>query len=413
MNELSIKVVPKENEERRRIRAEAGHAGADAQGRMPGTTGALEKIEGGAETARALEKRSKVGKAVSELSQKPELAGAMFDGAQAQGAALAGRSGSADFGKIEDALAFIQKYDSFVVVAHESPDGDAIGSTLGMVGLLRAMGKTAYAYNSSRTPRTFRFVPGSESVINDPAKIPPVQAVITVDVSEAGRTGSKLAPFIQGKPLLNVDHHKSNSAFGSSRWVDGEATAAAEMVADIWSRLRLTPTRDAAMALYTGIFTDSGLMRYHVTAATLRTAAALVDAGADPGLISRKIEQSKQAGYFELLKTFVDTLQTNPEKTRGDATFSLDASGRDGGGPVTLFADNILQVESIKVSIIFLQVDKDTWVASLRSKEDVDVDLIARQFGGGGHKNAAACKVKIPLAEFQAKVRQAVDAAVR
>jgi len=318
-------------------------------------------------------------------------------------------------GSMREAVDFINQHDSFLVVGHSRPDGDALGSTLGMAGLLRKLGKTVYTYNQDQTPPFLQFLPGSKDVIHNPAAIPDVAAVITVDCSEERMVGPNILPFLAGRPVLTVDHHETNTGFGQAHWIVPEKAAAAEMVAQLAKPLGVKPDRDTALALYVGLFTDSNQFKHQATTAqTLRSAARLVAAGVKPDQVAAALKDHPSAEDTRILGAFLSSIEYNQDYSRADAALpaaEYDRVRRIKTAVGATFAQ-LLSMSSVKVAVVYSKGEAGQWIAQLRAKGEVDVSAVAQRFGGGGHRNAAAGRSSLPLKEFQAQVRQAIEEVV-
>ena len=181
---------------------------------------------------------------------------------------------------------YIREHNDFVIVGHSRPDGDCIGSCLGLMHMLRAMGKKAFFYTPGPVPDNLKFLPGANEIkLVLPKRLP--ASMIVVDCSDEARVSDE---FRVSGYVCNIDHHKSNSFFGDLNWVDVEAGAAAEQIYQLIDALGVKMTPDIAQCLYTGIFTDSGGFRFANTdAALLEAAAHCVKCGASAAMIAEEI----------------------------------------------------------------------------------------------------------------------------
>jgi bifunctional oligoribonuclease and PAP phosphatase NrnA len=315
-------------------------------------------------------------------------------------------------GDLEQAVAFINTYDSFAVSAHQNPEGDALGATLGLCSILRGLGKTAHAFNPDPVPAIMRFLPGAKSVLHAVSAIPPVDAVIVLDCGDRDRTGADFKQFMKPKPVLNIDHHQTNTAFGEKNWVEPTASSTGEMIVALAEALDAKIGRDAALCLYTAILTDTGSFNFSNTSAgALYAAAEMVEAGAKPEVAAGNYYHAKPAGYLLLLADFLATLSFNPAQTMGEAVLRLASYARTATGPDTSenFINFISDVQTVKVAVCYRENDDGQWKVSFRAKGEVDVAQLASAFGGGGHKNAAGCTIPGTLEEVQKRVREAVE----
>src|SRR5688500_2409422 len=198
---------------------------------------------------------------------------------------------------------------NFLITSHRNPDGDAIGSSLALKGILRKMGKSAQVIVRDPFGKPLQHIPGSEEVIIAdalPADYPRgLDAVFTMECPDYHRTGFPVVP----GPVVNIDHHSGNTMYGEVNYVDLEAPAVGEMVLQINRHLEVPLDRDIAIAAYVSLSTDTGFFRYSNTNMRAFDAARqLVAAGADPGQISLWINESQTPGAIKLLGLCLTTL---------------------------------------------------------------------------------------------------------
>jgi phosphoesterase RecJ-like protein len=357
---------------------------------------------------------------LSDANQALSDPAAAFDGSRAKADDFVSQAAPQSLGSMQEAADFIKTYRSFLVISHGRPDGDAVGATLGTVGLLQKLGKTAYAYNESSTPPYLRFIPNERNILHDTRKLPDFDAVIIVDCGAEKMYGSAIAPFIEGKPTLNLDHHDTNSDFGSAHWVEPSASAASELVTQLFEPFKIKPDHDVAMALFTGLFTDTGRFQHPSTnPGALEAAAALMRAGVKPSAVSAALQEYLQPEEVGMIASLVSAVEYNGNFSRADIVVPVDAYSRikNMKAVVNKVFGQLRPIASLKVTVIYSHQRDGKWMAQLRGDGAIDVSKIAAQFGegddrGGGHRNAAACRSALPLETFKAKMRQAIDAAL-
>ncbi len=303
----------------------------------------------------------------------------------------------------------IRDADEFLVTCHISPDGDAVGSVLAMVALLRALGKKATPVLPDPAPLRYRFIAGSDEIrVADELRDPPsFQAAVILDAGEFGRIG-QVAPLItDGKRVINIDHHVSNDGFGNAAWIDAKAAATTEMLHRLYQEFRVTPEPDAAMALYVGIMTDTGRFRFsNTTAQTFATAAALVQQGANPALAAELVFYTTPKRTVNTLAKFLSRIELFDNGSISMSHINLAEKNIDTEG----FVDHISAIHGVEVCALLRETHKDKFKLSLRSNsDDIDVSAIASTFGGGGHKKAAGCRMEGDLAT----VKKTILAAIR
>ncbi|HEY2924627.1 MAG TPA: bifunctional oligoribonuclease/PAP phosphatase NrnA [Candidatus Eisenbacteria bacterium] len=311
---------------------------------------------------------------------------------------------------------FIADRREFLITAHVDPDGDAVGSSLGLALALRHLGKTADVVLDSPLPETLRFLPAAET-IRRPEEAPKrYEAAFILDSSALDRVGTVaercLAP---GAKLAVIDHHWGNEGFGGVRMVNPEASATAELVYDLIEQLRIPITPEIAECLYTGILSDTGGFRYANTSSrTLRVAARLVERGARASRVAEELYATKTAPSLRILGMALASLETKSEGRIGAMTISRDMFERAGAKPED--ADGIVQyakaLAGARVGLLVQEVAPNEIRASLRSDGTVDVNQVASLFGGGGHRNAAGLRVRGDLERVRNDLFQALERAM-
>lgn len=312
-----------------------------------------------------------------------------------------------------DAAQFILSRRNFCIAAHVNPDGDAVGSTVAMGLGLEQLGRRVTFYNQDPVPGSLAFLPGSDLIT---ARLPsPTECdgLILLDCSELSRAGEAIAQFAQHVPLLIIDHHIQAQVPPGLACIDSKAAATAELVYHVLRASGVQMTPEIATNLYCGLSTDTGQFRHNsTTAAVFRLAADLVAAGASPGFVSDALGNQQDPAIVRLLPLVLQTLEYHEngrvatlvltQEMLADANATLDhAEG------CIYFARSVAGVD---VALFFKEdPDRSKWKVSMRSRHTVDVAAVGRQFGGGGHKQAAGCTIEGGLAT----ARTAVLAAIR
>jgi phosphoesterase RecJ-like protein len=312
--------------------------------------------------------------------------------------------------RVRDALRLA---DRFIVTSHVRPDGDAIGSSVAMVLALRALGKDARVFMRDRLPDPYPEYPHADEIVFADEVPDDGATVIVMECGDLERTG--LAG-IERHPVVNIDHHPGNSGFGNVLWFDGTAAACAEMVFDLVVSLEVEVSPAMAKHLYVAIVTDTGSFKYPgVSPRTFETCAKLVRAGADPVSITRQLYDGSSLGRLRLQAAVLATLQIHQDGAI--ASLSVDPATIAATGATPEDTDGLinipLTVRHLDAVAFFKQVDGNQHRVSLRSKGNVDVGRIAREFGGGGHRNAAGCTLEGSLAEVRERIMAPLAAEVR
>lgn len=305
----------------------------------------------------------------------------------------------------------IEQCYSFIVASHVDPEGDAIGSSLALYYALKGLGKKVCVYNESGVPRILKFLPGAEFIVKSLESVNEYDAIFVVDCGDIDRLG-KLKNNLEKLKIINIDHHSTNDSFGHLNFVDRNAAAAGEVVYDLLKKLGITFTREIATNLYTAVVVDTGSFRYaSTTPRSFKIAAELLTMGVDPWEVAKNIYENFP---YERMKLLGDALQTIELVKNGLYAFMVVTremlSKYNATEDLTEgFVNFGRAVEGVEVSILFKETGEDQYKLSFRSKGDINVAMIAQSLGGGGHKNAAGCKLKGSLAEVKQKVIAAIE----
>jgi phosphoesterase RecJ-like protein len=309
----------------------------------------------------------------------------------------------------------IRKRQRFVLSSHVRPDGDAIGSQLAMAFALWQLGKEVRLVNRDQAPAPMMVFPGVSRIevagrIDDPG-----DAVIVMECSDLTRTG--VDGFERGF-VINIDHHLGNSNYGAMNWFDGTAAACGEMVFELIAELGVPLTPEIATHIYIAILTDTGSFHYSsISPRTFDICRRCVEAGIDPPAIAGAIFDSNSLGRLKLFGAVLSKMEL--DATGRVATVYVDQKlAQECGGTYddTEGIVNLpLTVKEIEAVAFFKEAGPDDWRVSMRSKGEIDVNAIAAEFGGGGHKNASGCSATGRFEDlkllFQRKLLQQIDAA--
>jgi phosphoesterase RecJ-like protein len=300
----------------------------------------------------------------------------------------------------------------FVLSSHSRPDGDAIGSQLAMAYALREMGKEATVINADPAPPPLRAFPGVPEIRIANRVDGEFDAAIIMECGELKRTG--VAGF-ERFFVVNIDHHPGNESYGQINWFDATAAACSEMVYDVVRALGVPLTREIATHVYLAILTDTGSFHYSsISPRTFEICRECLAAGVDPVLVARNVYDSNNMGRLKLFGAVLGAMQI--DQTGRIAIVYVDHEmARAAGGTYedTEGLVNLpLTVKEIEAVVFFKQEKGDEYRVSLRSKGDVDINAIAKQYGGGGHKNASGCTISGPIEELQKALVGKIEAAI-
>lgn len=319
--------------------------------------------------------------------------------------------------KVEELAQRVARVRKALVLAHYNPDGDAYGSSLALTLALRASGREAVCINESGALARFEFLPGF-SELRDAIPEGSFDVVIACDCGDEKRVGDRFGPALKGRaPVINIDHHCSNTLFGETNFVVPQASSTCELIFDLIRALeklegRTLLTKEIATCLYVGISTDTGSFKYSSTAPhTLRVAAELVEAGVDPfgvaeclygqtTLRSLQLQTEALSKMRVLLEGRVTVVEVTAEQFR---RFNADSDDTEG------LVEAARNIRGVIVSV-FLREEDGFWKGSLRSKDSrVDVSAVAALFGGGGHRAAAGFRWRKSRAELDAALLPEVE----
>jgi len=307
-------------------------------------------------------------------------------------------------------VAALKNSRRILIVTHINPDGDALGSALGLSLALRSMGKETHVLDKDPVPRTYRFLPRSEEVTS---AIPDGEfdATVLVDCGEIERTGYDVLP---GTLKLVIDHHLTERNYGDIRWVVSGASSTGEMVFNLLKRgLGLALEREVAVCLYVALFTDTGGFRYSSSCpSAYRAAAEMVEAGAEPWEVTENVYESHSFQRLALMGKALDAMTREGPVAILHVTDEMYAAANATAEDTDNFANIARSIHGIEVGIFLRQVGPNEFKASLRSKGRVNVAAIAEHFGGGGHHNAAGGIVTGNLQEARATILKAVQDAL-
>ncbi len=305
----------------------------------------------------------------------------------------------------------------FLILTHYRPDGDAIGSQLALAILLKNLGKHVTVWNDDDVPAKFRFLPRSNLICRPPAEPQDFDVVIAVDVSTWQRAGLGTERIRRKKYFINIDHHVSNEKFADLNWVVPNAPASGQIVYHLIKAGGFPLTREIATCLFAAIFTDTGQFSYsNTTADCLRVAAELVDAGLNVGEISRHVYESYPYARVRLLQKALADLKLADHNRVAYTWVTRDMFEESGAKREDTegLIDYARSIEGVLVAALFEEMAEPGKIrVSLRSKHpEIDVNSIARHFGGGGHREAAGARISGHPKDVETRVLAVITNAI-
>lgn len=286
--------------------------------------------------------------------------------------------------------------EKIVLCTHVSPDGDTLGSALGLAHFLRRQGKEVTVYCDDQINASFGFLPDIELVQRPSADVvAEADMLAVIDASSFDRIGLA-ATQVRYKTLLNIDHHISNTCFADYLYLDAEAAATGEVMCDLFTAMGWQLDYEMAVCFYTAITTDCGSFRYaNTTPKTMRQAAMLLEYGVQPNAISDCLDMRSRA-TVELLGKVLPSLTFEHDGKIAYLTITNDLYDKEAN--TDSFVSYPRYTEGVEIAVMFKAVEPEVTRVSMRS-QSVDVAQVAVRFGGGGHLRAAGCTIYAPVEE--------------
>ncbi|VAX22885.1 FIG146085: 3'-to-5' oligoribonuclease A, Bacillus type [hydrothermal vent metagenome] len=301
------------------------------------------------------------------------------------------------------AISFLMDAERFLVLTHINPDGDGLGSAMAMKCLLERLGKKAEIVIDSEPPEMFAFFTNYEWVRQygvETDGLEPFNTVISVDAPTIERLGDAAKLIADDANILCIDHHVSAKNFADVNYIDGTASATAQMVYYLASELNIAITPETAEYLYTGIVIDTGRFRFsNTTPDVLHVAGELVKAGADPDKISRHLYYNNTLETTQALGKLLETIELHFNGKVATAHFTHAYMLGDHWKNVDTegFVNHALSIRGVEVAMLLRETKTGITRVSLRAKGGFDVNELAKIFGGGGHAKAAGLTINEPL----------------
>jgi phosphoesterase RecJ-like protein len=303
---------------------------------------------------------------------------------------------------------------SFLITTHESPDGDAIGSSLALANYLAEIGKDVTVHTCDPVPEIYRFLPMADAVTST---LPDrdYDLCFVLDVGEFKRAGTQIGECRRIGSFINIDHHKTCENFGEVNLIDTEAAATGvlihRLIKDADGRISL-PT---ALCIYVALITDTGSFRYsNANTEAFAVAGEMIEKGVNAWDISSRLYESQPRARIELLSLALATLVFSDCGRFASLTVTLDMYEKTGTDSELTdgFVNYPRSVRGVEVAIFFRELSEKSFKVGFRSKGKVDVSKLAEGFGGGGHHNAAGCIVNGSIDDVREKVFSHIKAVI-
>ena len=314
---------------------------------------------------------------------------------------------------LSQVVELVEKKDRFAITSHVRPDGDSLGSSLGLYWLLRALDKEVEVTMRDMAPHAYQQLPGADAIRVTPAVDRPYDAVFVIECSDIDRPG---LIDLEKQFVVNIDHHSTTALFGAINWIDSTASAVGEMIYNLCKATGVRVTKEIAECVYTALLTDTGSFHYsNTTERTFKIASELVRTGVKPAKTAEAIFGSYQWPKIELLSLVLATAKRDETGHIAwmEQTLEMQEQTRASEEDADGFVNYPLSVAEIEATALFKECSPGVYRTSLRSKGDVNVAKVAEQFGGGGHRNAAGCTLKGNLDNVERQVVPLLQDAIK
>ena len=313
---------------------------------------------------------------------------------------------------LSEVVELIDKKNKFMITSHIRPDGDGLGSGLALYWMLKSLGKEATVLLRDEVPPAYTVLPASDLVVVAPDIDGEYDAAFLMECSDVERPG---LPSLKEQFVVNIDHHSTTRPFGNINWVDSTAAAVGEMIYNLCKALGVEVTKEIAECIYTALLTDTGSFHFsNTTERTLKIASELVRRGVEPARISQALFYSYPFAKVRLLGLALSTIERDETGLIAWITMSREtmseagASDDDADGIV----NHALSIGDVKAVAFFKELSPGVYRVSLRSKGKNNVAKVAESFGGGGHRNAAGCRIEGEFEDVKRRVVTGLQAAV-
>ncbi|HWN09506.1 MAG TPA: bifunctional oligoribonuclease/PAP phosphatase NrnA [Pyrinomonadaceae bacterium] len=313
---------------------------------------------------------------------------------------------------LSQVVELIEAKNKFAITAHLRPDGDSLGSSLGLYWLLRALDKDVEVIMRDPVPHTYRNLPGARDVRVTPTADDSYDGVFVIECSDVARPGLLN---LEKQFVVNIDHHATTAHFGKINWIDSTAAACGEMIYNLAKALGVRVTKEIAECCYTALITDTGSFHYsNTTERTFKVASELLRTGVKPAKTAEAVFASYPWSRIQLMGAVLSTARRDSTGHVALLRHSMEmqqsaaASDEDADG----FVNYPLTVGEVEAVAMLKECEPGVYRTSLRSKGEVNVAKVAELFGGGGHRNAAGCTLRGTWEEVEEKITALLQSAV-
>ena len=313
---------------------------------------------------------------------------------------------------LSQVVELIENKQNFAITTHIKPDGDGVGSSLGLCWLLRSLGKSAEVVVRGDIPLAYRSLPGAGDIRDIEEVDRTYDAIFVIECSDLQRPG---IAGLEDQFTVNIDHHATSEHFGTVNWIDSTASAVGEMIYNLVKAIGGRVTREIAECVYMALVTDTGSFHFsNTTDRTLKVASELIKAGAKPAEISEAVYNNYPWSRIELMRQVMSTVKRDESgkvaSLRQTLKMREDSEAVDGDN--NGFVNIPLAAREILACVYMRETGANTYRVSLRSKGDINVAKVAERWGGGGHRNAAGLRIEGDWNEKEEELVEAVRDAV-
>jgi phosphoesterase RecJ-like protein len=305
---------------------------------------------------------------------------------------------------LSQVVELIEAKRKFAITSHRRPDGDSLGSSLGLYWLLRALDKDVEVIMRDPVPHAYQQLPGAKMVRVTPSVDDSYHAVFVIECSDVTRPGLEE---LEKQFVVNIDHHSTTALFGKINWIDSTASAVGEMIYNLCKATGVRVTKEIAECVYTALITDTGSFHFsNTTERTFKVASELLRTGVKPAKAAEAVFASYPWSRIQLMGAVLSTARRDSSGRVALLRHSLEmqhsahASDEDADG----FVNYPLTVGEVEAVAMLRESEPGVYRTSLRSKGEVNVAKVAEKFGGGGHRNAAGCTLRGTWEEAEEKI---------
>ena len=311
---------------------------------------------------------------------------------------------------IQEIVKTIQAHTDFLIVSHVRPDGDSLGSQLGIALILQALGKNVEMLSRDPVPTRYVSLPGADQIRVASRRGKSHAVTFILECSNIHRPG--IAGLDQGF-IVNIDHHHSTKSFGNVSWIEPSACAVGQMIYRLMKPLGVEMTTEIATNIYVAVLTDTGSFQFSSTTGdTFRLAAELADHGVDVSEIAKRMFHTNPIQKVRAMGMILNAMEFHASNRVVSTILRRDDLGLADDDDIEGLVNYPLTIAGIEVAVLLRELEDGSFRVSMRAKNEVDVSTVAEQFGGGGHRKAAGCQMVGSIATIQQQIVSSIQSAI-